>query len=96
MGKFKSGRHKSAQKEARKTVVRTLHNVSVKSNIRTLAKKLHDAVIKKDMDLAKSLLKEVSSQWDKAAKRNVIHKNAANNKKARMAKLVNSLTAKKK
>lgn len=91
MAKLKTGRHTSAQKELRKAKVRTLHNASIKSRIRTLSKKVEAAVKSKDAILANSLLKSAFSQWDKAAKTNAIHANAAANQKARLAKMVSAL-----
>jgi small subunit ribosomal protein S20 len=95
MAKLKTGRHTSALKELRKANVRTLHNDSIKSRIRSLSKNVEAAVKGKDSTLAKSLLKSAFSQWDKAAKTNVIHSNAAANQKARLAKMVGSLSAAK-
>ena len=40
---------------------------------------------------AQELLKKVSSMLDKLAKRNIIHKNNAGNKKSKLTKFVNSL-----
>jgi len=91
MAKLKTGRHTGALKEARKTKKRTARNVSTKSKIRTLAKKLEAAVKAVDATLAKDLLNKVFSAWDKAAKKNVIHKKAASNKKAKLAKKVSAL-----
>ena len=41
---------------------------------------------------AVELFKKVSGMLDKLAKRNIIHKNAAANKKSSLAKYVNSLS----
>ncbi|MCL2388968.1 MAG: 30S ribosomal protein S20 [Elusimicrobia bacterium] len=95
MAKLKTGRHTSALKEVRKTKTRTARNSAQKSKIRTLAKKLEAAIKAADAALAQNLLKGVFSAWDKAAKKNVIHKKAASNKKAKLAKKVSSLSAKK-
>ena len=94
MAKLKTGRHTSALKELRKATVRTAHNASIKSKIRTLAKNVEAAVKKNDSTLANNLLKTAFSEWDKAAKRNIIHVNAASNQKARLAKMVGALGAK--
>lgn len=91
MAKLKTGRHTSALKEARKAVRRTLRNQAVRSKIRTLAKKVEDAVSKKDIASAQSALRSASAAWDKAAKVNVIHANAAANQKARLSRLVAGL-----
>jgi small subunit ribosomal protein S20 len=94
MAKLKTGRHTSALKENRKAIKRTARNTSVTSKIKTLVAKVEDAVSKKDATLANSLLRTAFGEWDKAAKKNIIHENAANNQKSRLAKLVASLTAK--
>lgn len=95
MAKLKTGRHTSALKQQRKSLRLKDHNIEIRSKIRTFVKKVEDAVSKKDAALAQQLLKNASSAWDKAAKRNVIHKNAASNQIARLSKLVGSLTASK-
>jgi len=94
MAKLKTGRHTSALKENRKAIHRTLRNKAMKSKIKTLVKKVQDAVSKKDAPLANSLMRTAFSEWDKAAKKNVVHDNAASNQKSRLAKLVQSLSAK--
>ncbi|MDR2192119.1 MAG: 30S ribosomal protein S20 [Endomicrobium sp.] len=91
MAKLKTGRHTSALKEARKTKKRTLKNKSVKSQIKTSVKRVEDAVKKNDAALAAQHLNAAFSQWDRAAKRNIIHKNAASNQKERLAKKVASI-----
>jgi small subunit ribosomal protein S20 len=93
MAKLKTGRHTSSLKEARKTVKRTQRNVSVKSEIRTAVKKVEEAIKRKDKAAAQEALRIVFSQWDKAAKRNVVHYKAAANKKARLSKRVAAVTA---
>jgi len=92
MAKLKTGRHTSALKEARKTKKRTARNVSIKSKIKTAVKKVEDAVKKKDAKLAQQELNTAFSEWDKAAKKNIIHKSAASNQKARLAKQVSALS----
>jgi small subunit ribosomal protein S20 len=92
MAKLKTGRHTSALKEARKTEKRTARNTSVKSQIKTAVKRVEAAVKKSDAKAAQEQLNIAFSQWDKAAKRNVIHASAAANQKARLAKKVSSLS----
>ena len=91
MAKLKTGRHTSALKETRKNVKRNIQNTTVRSSIRTLAAKLKEAVTKKDKVAAEKLLVSAYTAWDKAAKRNIIHKNAASNQKSSLAKLVKSI-----
>ncbi|MCL2144476.1 MAG: 30S ribosomal protein S20 [Endomicrobia bacterium] len=88
MAKLKTGRHTSALKEARKTKKRTERNFSVKSKIKTTIKKVESAVKDKDAKLAQEQLNIAFSEWDKAAKRNIIHSKAASNQKARLSKMV--------
>ncbi len=93
MAKLKTGRHTLALKQNRKSKRAELRNLSVRSKIHTLVKKVETAVSKKDKKLAQELLRTAFSEWDKAAKRNIIHANAASNQKARLSRLVNSLPA---
>jgi len=93
MAKLKTGRHTSALKALRQSKRREERNQAVRSKIRTIVKKVEAAVAKKDTGVAQSLLKVAYSEWDKAAKKNVIHMNAASNQKERLARLVNSLSA---
>ena len=88
MAKLKTGRHTSALKENRKANKRAVRNKTIKSKIKTLAKKVEEAVKKNDAAAAKETLKMAFSTWDKASKRHIIHDNAAANQKARLSKLV--------
>jgi len=91
MAKLKTGRHTSALKEVRKTEKRTARNTATKSKIKSLAKKVEAAVKAKDKETALKVLNAAFSEWDKAKKKNVIHKNAAANQKSRLSKLVSSI-----
>ncbi len=91
MAKLKTGRHTSALKEVRKTEKRTARNTATKSKIKSLAKKVEAAVKANDKETALKVLNMAFSEWDKAKKKNVIHKNAAANQKARLSKLVSSI-----
>ena len=78
---------KAAEKWARQTEKRTTQNKDRKTRLKTIFKK---AVTEKDAEFAKS----VESQYDKAAKTGVIHKNKAARKKSRLAKaMAKSATA---
>lgn len=83
---------RSAEKNIRKTAVRTAHNQTVKSRIRTLRKKVLAAVLKKDTAAASASLSELSSATDKAAKTKVIKKNTSARLKSRLALKVGALT----
>ena len=88
MAKLKTGRHTSALKEARKAKKRTVRNTATKSKIRTAIKRVETAVKNNDVKVALEQLAVAFSQWDKAAKKNVVHFKAASNQKARLSKLV--------
>jgi len=70
---------KAAEKWARQTSKRTAQNKDKKTRLKTIFKK---AVTGQDAEFAKS----VESEFDKAAKTGVIHKNKAARKKSRLAK----------
>jgi small subunit ribosomal protein S20 len=72
---------KSAAKRARQTARRSLRNRRVLTNLRTLQKRTRSSE-KADGSQIKSLISAI----DKAAKRGVIHRNAANRRKARLTR----------
>ena len=77
---------KSAKKRIRQTEVRTDRNRAVKSRIRTLRKKVLNAVTSGDKAAAATAVSELSSAVDKAAQTNLIHGNKAANIKSKAAK----------
>ena len=80
--------HKSAQKRVRSNEAKRLRNRYQAKTTRTFIKKLHATTDKSE---AEELYKKVSSMLDRLAKRNIIHKNNAANKKSKLAKFVDSL-----
>jgi len=74
---------KSASKRARQTAVRTLRNRSVRTRLRRLHKSVSGKTAGKDEKDVRGLISSV----DKAAKRGIIHRNAANRRKARLNRL---------
>jgi small subunit ribosomal protein S20 len=70
---------KSAAKRARQKVKRTLRNRSVITGLRTMQKGVRSAQAPSP-DQVRLLISAI----DKAAKRGIIHKNAANRRKARL------------
>lgn len=77
---------KSAQKRIRQTEVRTERNRAAKSRIRTLRKKVADALTAGDKTAAAAAANVLASAVDKAAKTNLIHSNKAANIKSKTAK----------
>ena len=76
---------KSAKKRILVNNKKNLRNRSIKSALKTVIKKYDAAVASGDIELAASMLPQVSSAIDKAAAKGVIHKNAANRKKSQLA-----------
>jgi len=67
-----------------------MRNQSVRSAIKTFVKKTKAAITGGDAGVAVKLLQDTSSLVDKAAKRGIIHKNAANRRKSRLARRLNA------
>ena len=84
---------KQALKRIRQSEKRRIRGKSARAEIKTITKTLTDAVTQKNTASALSLLREVSSRLDKAAKIHVFHHNAAARHKSRLARLVASLGA---
>jgi small subunit ribosomal protein S20 len=91
MAKLKTGRHTSALKANRQAERHAVANVEVRSKIHTIARKVEEAVAKKDAKTAKALLNEAFEAWDKAAKTGVVHWRAASRKKARLSSRVHGV-----
>lgn len=82
---------KSAMKRVKVNEKKNLRNRMVKSATRSAVKKYDGAIAQGTADA--QLLSETASAIDKAASKGVMHKNAANRKKARLAKRLNKATA---
>ncbi|AWW29833.1 30S ribosomal protein S20 [Echinicola strongylocentroti] len=80
--------HKSALKRIRANEAKRLRNKYQAKTTRTFIKKLKHTTDKVE---AQELFKKVSSMIDKLAKKNIIHKNNAANKKSNLARFVNAL-----
>jgi small subunit ribosomal protein S20 len=81
---------KSAIKRVEIARIRTLRNASAKSHMKTTIKKFIKAVDNGDQELAKESLVKAISTLDKAAKKGIIHKNAAARKKSKLQKMYNT------
>ena len=80
--------HKSALKRIRSSAAKRDRKRYQLKTTRTFIRKLKET---EDKSEAQELLKKVSAMLDKLAKKNIIHKNNAANKKSKLTKLVNSL-----
>ena len=82
--------HISAEKRARQTKRRTTRNDSVKSALKTFEKRVRSAIESRDPKAALVALKALSSQFDKAASKGIIHAKKAARKIGRLSQLVSS------
>jgi small subunit ribosomal protein S20 len=80
--------HKSAKKRIRSNDTKRVLNRYQAKTTRNLLKEIRSS---KDKTEAGKLLVEVTSQLDRLAKKNVIHKNKAANLKSSIQKHINSL-----
>jgi small subunit ribosomal protein S20 len=80
--------HKSSEKRIRQIQKRRLHNKYYARTTRNAVKNLR---LTTEVNVAKELFPKVASMLDKLAKRNIIHKNKANNLKSKLALHINKL-----
>lgn len=74
----------SAVKELRKIKKRAAHNRSAKSSIKDALKKVTKALQSKNIEAARAAAIEAVKILDKAAQKNIIHKNKSARKKSRL------------
>ena len=80
----------SAKKRLRQNEKIRLRNRSAKSAMRSQIRKVREAVQAGDSEKATAELRLAQKKLDKAASKNLIHKNAAARTKSRLVKLVKS------
>ncbi|MFQ5900669.1 MAG: 30S ribosomal protein S20 [Thermodesulfobacteriota bacterium] len=83
--------HKSVLKRHRQSLKRQARNMSIRSSLKTIIKKLREAADKKETDNAKTFLVQAIKLIDKAASKGVIHKNNASRNISRLTRRVNAL-----
>jgi small subunit ribosomal protein S20 len=79
---------KSAIKAARQNIKRRATNVKALEGIRKTAKTVKKLAAAGNLEEAQKALASAFAALDKAAKKNIIHKNNASRKKSRLAKLI--------
>ena len=80
--------HKSSIKRIRQTRTKNLHNRYYGKTTRNAVRKLRATTEKSE---AAAMLPTVSGMLDRLAKKNIIHKNKANNLKSKLALYINKL-----
>lgn len=87
--------HASALKQERQSLKHRDRNRRNVSRLKTKIKSLRSAIAKGDASAVKGALAETISEIDKAAKKGVIHDNAAARYKSRLSRRVNAVAAAK-
>jgi small subunit ribosomal protein S20 len=83
--------HASALKQMRQSEKRRARNRTNLSLLKTQVKKLRAAIAEGNAEAAKKLLPETGGEIDRAAKKGVVHDNAASRYKSRLARKVSAL-----
>jgi small subunit ribosomal protein S20 len=81
---------KSAKKRTKTIAKKTANNRIRKSVIKTAEKRFFEAIEAGDKELALERFKQAEKAIDKAATKNILHKNAAARKVSRLAKQLNA------
>ena len=84
--------HKSAIKRQKQAEKRHLTNKSVISALKTLAKKVEQAVEAKNVDAAKTAMVKAMKGYDKAASQGILHKSTAARKISRLSAKVGKIS----
>jgi small subunit ribosomal protein S20 len=87
--------HASALKQMRQSEKRRARNRKNLSQLKTQVKKLRTAIDAGDAEGASKLLSVTVAEIDKAAKKGVVHDNAADRHKSRLTRKVNALSGAK-
>lgn len=85
--------HKSTIKRAKQAVKRHLRNRTVLSSVKGVVKKVMTAVDEKNVEVARTSLREATSALSKAVTKGILKPNTASRRVARLAQKVNALTA---
>lgn len=78
---------KSSKKDIRRTERRTLMNKPVRRNAELFPRKVRKLVAAGQVKEAQEMLSDAFKALDKAAKKNILHKNTVARTKSRLAKL---------
>jgi small subunit ribosomal protein S20 len=81
-------KRKAAVKRERIDKKRHAHNVKIKTELKKTVKKYQQLIVQKNSTEAAATLKKVYALLDKAAKKNIIHKNKASRDKSRLSRRI--------
>lgn len=82
---------KSAKKRILVNRTKAERNKAIRSNVKTVVKKVYAAIEAKDKEAAAAALLAATSTIDKATSKGVYHKNYASRKISRLSKAVNQM-----
>jgi small subunit ribosomal protein S20 len=82
---------RTALKSLRKDKKRHQRNLRIKRDLKKAIKKFQSCLSTKNISEAKTLLSEVFSKLDKAAKKGIIKKNTASRKKSRLNRALSKI-----
>jgi small subunit ribosomal protein S20 len=82
---------KSARKRARQAQVRRVHNMSLRTAVRTAIKNVKKAVAGGDKAAAANVLRESQRVIDRVVSKGVMHRNAGDRHKSRLAHALRNL-----
>ena len=82
---------KSAKKRILVTETRTARNKAIKSEVKTMVKKVYAAIDSNDQEAAKDALIAAVSTMNTATSKGVYHKNTTSRKISRLQKAVNEM-----
>ena len=81
----------SAIKRTRQAEKRNLRNASIRSKIKTVSKRIEEAITEKNQENVKKFLREIIKTVNSAVSKGVLHKNTASRKISRLSKLANTV-----
>lgn len=82
---------KSARKRARQALVRRDHNMSLRTEVRTAIKNVKKAVVAGNAETATRTLRESQRVIDRVVAKGILHRNAGDRHKSRLAQAVKGL-----
>jgi small subunit ribosomal protein S20 len=87
--------NRNAAKAARQNEKRRLRNRAAKTSLRTIVRKVRDAVVAKDAPAVDVAIRTAAKRLDQAAAKKLIHRNKAARLKSRLTLLANKSQAAK-
>jgi small subunit ribosomal protein S20 len=82
---------KSVRKRARQAIVRRDHNMGLRTSVRTAIKNVKKAVAAGNKDAAAQSLRETQRVIDRIVAKGILHRNAGDRHKSRLAQAVKGL-----